>query len=51
MDEREYRYSALGLSVPLVFLLSIGISFLSVPAAELSWFIAFLVRPVLHRLI
>jgi uncharacterized membrane protein len=51
MDEREYRYSALGLSVPLVFLLSIGISFLSVPAAELSWFLAFLVRPVLHRLL
>jgi uncharacterized membrane protein len=51
MDERAYRYSALGLSVPLVFLLSIGISFLSVPAAELSWFLAFLVRPVLHRLL
>jgi uncharacterized membrane protein len=33
MDEREYRYSALGLSVPLVFLLSIAIAFLSVPAA------------------
>jgi uncharacterized membrane protein len=51
LDEREYRYSALGLSVPLVFLLSIGVSFLSVPAAELSWFLAFVVRPVLHRLL
>ena len=34
MDESELRYNELGLSVPLVFLVSIGVSFVSVPAAE-----------------
>jgi uncharacterized membrane protein len=51
MDERERRYNELGLSVPLVFLVSIGVSFVSVTAAELFWFLAFLVRPVLHRIL
>ena len=37
--------------MPLVFLLSIGISFVGVTAAELFWFLAFLVRPVLHRIL
>ena len=51
MDERERRYNELGLSVPLVFLVSIGLSFFSVTAAELFWFLAFVVRPVLHRIL
>ena len=51
MDERERRYNELGLSVPLVFLISIGVSFVSVTAAELFWFMAFLVRPALHRIL
>ena len=51
MDERERRYNELGLSVPLVFLLSIGVSFVSVTAAELFCFLAFLVRPALHRIL
>ena len=37
-----------GLTVPLVFLVSIGVSFVSVTAAELFWFLAFLVRPALR---
>ena len=51
MDERERRYNELGLSVPVVFLLSIGVSFASVTAAECFWFLAFLVRPVLLRVL
>jgi uncharacterized membrane protein len=51
MGERERLYNELGLSVPLVFLVSIGVCFISVTAAELFWFLAFLVRPVLHRVI
>jgi hypothetical protein len=51
VNEQERRYNELGLSVPLVFLISIGVSFISVTAAELFWFLAFLVRPVLHRVI
>ena len=51
VEEQERRYNELGLSVPLVFLVSIGVSFISVSAAELFWFLAFLVRPVLHRVI
>jgi len=51
MDERERLYNELGLSVPLVFLISIGVSFISVTAAELFWFLAFLARPVLHRVL
>ena len=51
VNEQERRYNELGLSVPLVFLISIGVSFISVSAAELFWFLAFLVRPALHRVI
>jgi hypothetical protein len=47
----ERRYNELGLSVSLVFLISVGVSFISVTAAELFWFLAFLVRPVLHRVL
>ncbi len=39
------------LAVPLVFAFSIGVSFISVRAAELSWLLAFLVRPVLLKII
>jgi hypothetical protein len=45
-DERELRYNELELSVPLVFLLSIVVSFISVRATEYYWFLALLVRPV-----
>ena len=48
-EERERRYNGLGLTVPIVFLLSIGVSFVSVTAAECFWFLAFLIRPALHR--
>jgi hypothetical protein len=51
MDEREWLYNELGLSVPLVFLLSIAISFVGVKATEGFWFLAFMVRPVLHRIL
>ena len=51
LDRREFRYNELGLSVPLVFLLSIGVSFISVRATEYFWFLAFVVRPVLHRIL
>jgi uncharacterized membrane protein len=47
-EERERRYNELGLTVPIVFLLSIGVSFVSVTAAECFWFLAFLIRPALH---
>ena len=51
MDESELRYNELGLSVPLVFLVSIGVSFVSVTAAEYFWFLAFLVRSALLRIL
>lgn len=51
IDEREWLYNELGLSVPLVFILSIDVSFVSVTAAELFWVLAFVVRPVLHRIL
>ena len=52
MDHREFRYNELrSLAVPLVFLLSIGISFISVSAAEFFWFLSFLIRPILTRIL
>lgn len=51
ISERERRHNDLGLAVPLVFAVSIGISFISVTGAELFWFLAFAARPVLHRLL
>ena len=45
---REFRYNELlALAVPLVFALSIGVSFVSVRAAELTWLLAFFIRPAL----
>lgn len=38
------------MAMPLVFALSIGVSFISALAAELSWLLVFLVRPVLLRI-
>lgn len=52
VDAREFRYNELrSLAVPLVFVGSIGISFVSVQAAELFWLLALLVRPVLLNVI
>lgn len=52
MDRREFRYNELRtLAVPLVFLLSIGVSFVSVTAAEVSWFLPLLVRPALLKIV
>ena len=50
IDPRIARYNKLrALFIPTVFLLSIGISFISVPVARLSWLLAFLVGPILQR--
>jgi TMEM175 potassium channel family protein len=52
VDPRVVRYNNLrGLILPLVFLLSIGVSFLDVFAAELCWVLSFAIRPVLPRCI
>ena len=53
IDPRVVRYNDLrGLLVPLFFVLSIGISFVSVTAAQLSWvLIATVLRPILLRYI
>jgi hypothetical protein len=51
MEEREWPYNELGLSVPLVFLPSIGVSFVGVKAAKCFWLLAFVIRPVLHRIL
>jgi hypothetical protein len=37
-------------AMPLIFAFSIGVSFISPQAAELSWLLVFLVRPVLLRI-
>jgi hypothetical protein len=51
MDARQRKCSALlVVALPLVFALSIGVSFTSALAAELSWLLVFLVRPVLLRI-
>jgi uncharacterized membrane protein len=51
VDAREFQYNQLrALTVPLVFVLSIGVSFISVHAAELFWLLAFLIRPVLLKI-
>ena len=51
MDERQRKYNELlVVALPLVFALSIGVSFVSALAAELSWLLVFLVRPVLLRI-
>jgi len=51
MDPRQRRYNELLVfAMPLVFAFSIGVSFISPQAAELSWLLVFLVRPVLLRI-
>ena len=50
MDPRVRRYNHFrALALPFIFLLSIAISFFNVSAAEYSWLLMFLVRPVLLR--
>ena len=39
------------LVVPIMFWVSIGISFVSVIAAEISWLLIFLIRPALLRIL
>src|SRR5215216_61155 len=51
MDARQRKYNELlVVALPLVFALSIVVSFISALAAELSWLLVFLVRPVLLRI-
>jgi TMEM175 potassium channel family protein len=51
MDSRQRRYNELLVfAMPLIFAFSIGVSFISPQAAELSWLLVFLVRPVLLRI-
>ena len=51
MDPRRRRYNELlVMAMPLVFAFSIGVSFISPSAAQLSWLLVFLVRPVLLRI-
>jgi hypothetical protein len=39
------------MAVPLIFVLSIGVSFVSVWATQYFWLLAFLSRPVLLRIL
>jgi uncharacterized membrane protein len=51
MDSRQRRYNELLVfAMPLIFAFSIGVSFFSPQAAQLSWLLVFLVRPVLLRI-
>jgi uncharacterized membrane protein len=51
MDPRQRRYNELLVfAMPLVFAFSIVVSFISPLAAELSWLLVFLVRPVLLKI-
>jgi hypothetical protein len=51
MDSRQRRYNELLVfAMPLIFALSIRVSIISPPAAQLSWLLVFLVRPVLLRI-
>jgi uncharacterized membrane protein len=50
LDERAIRQGRVqGLAVPVVFVLSIAISFFSVEAAMYSWLLSFAVDPFLRR--
>jgi len=50
LDERAIRRGRVhGLAVPLVFLLSIAVSFFSVEAAMYSWLLLFAVDPLLRQ--
>jgi uncharacterized membrane protein len=48
-DEAEKIRRAQGLAVPIVFLLSIGISFFSPRAAMYSWLLLFVIDPIIRR--
>jgi uncharacterized membrane protein len=51
-DPREMRYNELrDLVVPIMFLVSIGISFVSIIVAECSWLLILLIRPALLRML
>jgi uncharacterized membrane protein len=51
MDSRQRRYNELLVfAMPLIFAFSIGVSIISPLAAQLSWLLVFLVRPVLLRI-
>ncbi len=44
LDARTVRLHRIrGLGIPLIFLLSIGVSFISIPAAMLSWILLFII--------
>jgi uncharacterized membrane protein len=50
LDARAVRYNELrALFLPAVFVSSIGLSFVSVELARLSWLLAFLATPILRR--
>lgn len=50
LDARQVRYHQLrALFVPTIFLSSIGLSFVSVDLARLSWLLAFLMDPIALR--
>ena len=52
VDAREFRYNELQtMAVPLIFVLSIGVSFFSVWATQYFWLLAFFTRPVLLRIL
>jgi uncharacterized membrane protein len=49
---RELRYNQLrSMAVPLVFIVSIGVSFFSVWATQYFWLLAFFARPILLRIL
>jgi hypothetical protein len=51
MYEREWRYNGLELTVPRGFVLSGGVFFVGITLAELSFFRAFPIRPVLRQVL
>jgi uncharacterized membrane protein len=51
VDPREFRYNELRLIIPpLIFVLSIGVSFLSIGAAPVMWLLTLVTGPVLLRI-
>jgi uncharacterized membrane protein len=52
VDPREFRYNGLRIVVPpLIFVLSIGVSFFSVGLTQVLWLLGLLTRPVLLRML
>ncbi len=48
LDARTVRWHRIrGLGIPLIFLLSVGISFISIPAAKLTWILLFVIDIVI----